>query len=79
MSTHPPYDDVPDVEPGSEPDPHWLELRGPSSGLPEAYLPPAMAGEHAAWVRIAAVTVIAVFLFATVTGVCLTYGPKLWQ
>jgi hypothetical protein len=54
-------------------DPHYLELlRG--SKLPQAYLPPAMAGPQRPWVRVAATIVIGVFLLATVCGVCLTYG-----
>lgn len=69
-----PYAHVPDVEPGSEPDPHWLELRRTELRLPEAYLPPAMGGEHARWTRAAAVLLVAMFLAATTCGVCLTYG-----
>ncbi len=54
-------------------DPHYLELlRG--SKLPQAYLPPAMAGPQKAWVRTSSVVLIAVFLLATTYGVCLTYG-----
>lgn len=78
METPLPYEHVPDADPDSEPDEHWLELRGPGSGLPDSYLPPAMAGEHAAWVRWAAIGVIGVFLIATATGICLTYGWPLW-
>jgi hypothetical protein len=69
-----PYSQVPDVEPDSEPDPHWLELRPTDWKLPVAYLPPAMAGEHPRWSKAAAWTLIAVFLVATTFGVCLTYG-----
>jgi hypothetical protein len=69
-----PYDHVPDVEPGAEPDAHWLELKPKSWKLPEAYMPPAMSGPHEPWTRTAAWVLIAVFLGATVCGVCLTYG-----
>jgi hypothetical protein len=33
-----------------------------------------MAGPHQGWTRAAAVLLVAVFLGATVCGVCLTYG-----
>lgn len=69
-----PYAHVPDADPGSEPDPHWLELRRTESKLPAAYMPPAMAGEHPRWARVSALVVIGVFVAATVCGVCLTYG-----
>jgi hypothetical protein len=69
-----PYDDVPDVDPEAEPDPHWLELRRTESKLPASYMPPAMGGEHPRWAKAAALLVIGVFLGATVCGVCLTYG-----
>ena len=69
-----PYDDVPDVAPDAELDPHWLELKPDSWKLPESYMPPAMAGPHQTWTRTAACVLIAVFLGATVCGVCLTYG-----
>lgn len=56
-----------------EVDPHYLELlRG--SRLPQAYLPSAMAGPQKPWVRVCAGLVIAVFVLATLYGVCLTYG-----
>lgn len=56
-----------------EVDPHYLELlRG--SRLPAAYLPPMMTGPRKPWIRVAALVVIGVFVFATVSGVCLTYG-----
>lgn len=71
----PSYAEVPDVKPGSEPDPHWLELREANWGLPEAYMPPAMGGDHSGWMRIAAWVLIAIFLTATTGGICLTYGP----
>lgn len=64
---------MPDDEP--QVDPHYLELlRG--SNLPEAYLPPMMGGPQKPWIRVAALVVIGTFLFATVLGVCLTYGVK---
>jgi hypothetical protein len=70
-----PYEHVPDVDPGSEPDPHWQELRDAGrTKLPESYLPPVMAGPRPGWARAAALLLIAVFLAATVAGVCLTYG-----
>ncbi|HUR50856.1 MAG TPA: hypothetical protein VMZ11_01915 [Mycobacteriales bacterium] len=73
-----PYEDVPDPEPDSEPDPHWLELRKASQGrLPESYMPPAMGGHHAGWTRAASLLLIGIFLGATVCGVCLTYGVHL--
>ena len=37
-------------------------------------MPPAMAGPHRTWTRTAACVLIAVFLGATLCGVCLTYG-----
>lgn len=56
-----------------EVDPHYLELlRG--SKLPAAYLPPMMAGPRKPWIRFAALMVIGVFMFATFSGICLTYG-----
>ncbi|GAC1610608.1 MAG: hypothetical protein NVS3B26_18300 [Mycobacteriales bacterium] len=69
-----PYSAVPEAEPGSEPDPHWLELRQCNWGLPEAYMPPAMGGDHARWMRFSAWLLIAIFLTATTGGICLTYG-----
>ena len=69
-----PYDHVPDAEPDAEPDSHFLELRPASWKLPDAYMPPAMAGPHRAWTRKAAWLLILVFLGATISGVCLTYG-----
>ena len=54
-------------------DPHYLELlRG--SKLPAAYLPPMMGGPVKPWVRMAALIIVGVFLFATASGICLTYG-----
>ena len=75
MDPRSPYAEVPDVAPDSSPDPHWLELRRESWGLPESYMPPAMGGDHAGWMRIAAWVLIAIFLTATTGGICLTYGP----
>lgn len=71
----PSYAEVPDVPPDAAPDPHWLELRESNWGLPEAYLPPAMGGDHGGWMRIASWLLIAIFLTATTGGICLTYGP----
>lgn len=70
----PPYEHVPDADPDAQPDEHWLELRPSGWKLPDAYMPPAMPGPHATWTRSAALVLIAVFLGATVAGVCLTYG-----
>ncbi|MCU1672792.1 MAG: hypothetical protein JWN77_905 [Frankiales bacterium] len=69
------YADVPEVPRDAEVDPHWQELRGLGWGLPEAYMPPAMAGHRSGWMRIAAWVLITVFLTATTGGICLTYGP----
>lgn len=69
-----PYEHVPDVDPGAEPDEHWRELRQQGWKLPEAYMPPAMSGPHRGWTRAAAVLLIAIFLGATISGICLTYG-----
>ena len=59
---------------GVEPDPHYLELLRRTK-LPDYYLPASMAGPRKPWVRVAAAVVIGVFLLATASGVCLTYGP----
>ena len=40
-------------------------------------MPPAMGGAHPGWMRIAAWALIAIFLTATTSGICLTYGPGL--
>jgi hypothetical protein len=56
------------------PDPHYLELLR-SSRLPQAYLPATMAGPQKAWIRIASMLVIGIFVLATALGICLTYGP----
>ncbi|MCU1590508.1 MAG: hypothetical protein JWP11_1764 [Frankiales bacterium] len=69
------YSDVPDVEPDATVDPHWAELRQAGWGLPEAYMPPAMGGSHAGWVRLPSWLLIAIFVTATAAGICLTYGP----
>ena len=70
-----PYAHVPDPEPGSEPDEHFLELRQTPWRLPEAYMPAPMPGPKPAWTRPAALLLIALFLTATTCGICLTYGP----
>jgi hypothetical protein len=64
---------VPDVDPQAQVDPHWLELRG-SSILPPVYMPPVMPGTRKPWTRAIALILIAIFVGATVAGVCLTYG-----
>jgi hypothetical protein len=68
------YAAVPEPDADAVVDPNWLSLRG-DSGLPPVYLPPAMAGPHAGWLRVAALVLIAVFVAATAAGICLTYGP----
>jgi hypothetical protein len=70
----PEYADVPDVDPAAAVDPHWLALRGDSL-LPTLYMPPTMAGRRSPAMRVLATVLIAVFLLATVLGLCLTYGP----
>ncbi len=70
------FSQVPAADPDAEIDPHWLELRGPSP-LPPTYMPPAMAGRHSRTSRVIALVLIGVFVLATATGVCLTYGPTL--
>lgn len=72
------YAEVPDVAPDAAIDPHWQELRQSAWGLPEAYMPPAMSGDHPAWMRLAAWLLITIFLTATTGGICLTYGPSHW-
>jgi hypothetical protein len=71
------FADVPSADRGAEIDPHWLDLRGPST-LPPTYMPPSMPGSHSRFVRVTAVVVTGVFLIATAAGVCLTYGPKVF-
>jgi hypothetical protein len=66
--------DVPDVQPDAVIDPYWLELQGDSL-LPSLYMPPTMAGRRSPLMRVMATVLIAVFLLATVLGICLTYGP----
>jgi hypothetical protein len=68
------FADVPTVDPHAVIDPHWLELQGDSL-LPTLYMPPIMAGRHSPMMRLMALALIAVFLLATVLGICLTYGP----
>lgn len=68
------YATVPDVPADAVIDPHWQELRT-ETPLPSIYLPSAMGGEHAGWVRISVWLVVAIFLTATTLGICLTYGP----
>lgn len=70
------FSQVPSADQSAVLDPHWLEMRGGSSTLPHAYLPPAMSGSHARWSRWIAVGLVAMFVSATAAGVCLTYGPQ---
>jgi len=56
-----------------EPDPHYLALLQ-GTNLPSSYMPPTMSGERKPWIRIGALVLIACFLGATISGVCLTYG-----
>ena len=70
------YSKVPSADADAEVDPYWLEMRG-TSGLPPTYMPPAMPGRQSGTVRAVAVALIAIFVLATATGVCLTYGPGL--
>jgi hypothetical protein len=63
-----------DVPADAEVDPHWLRLRS-TALLPSLYMPPTMAGRRSPVMRVVATALIAVFLLATVLGVCLTYGP----
>lgn len=69
------YDDVPAVQADAVVDPHWQDLVRPASGLPAAYLPPSMPGEHARWRKVAAVVLLVGIVTTTAGGVCLTYGP----
>ena len=68
------FADVPSADPMAVVDPNWLRLRGDSL-LPTVYMPPPMAGERPGWMRVIALGLIGIFLFATALGVCLTYGP----
>jgi len=67
--------DVPSAEPDAILDPHWQELQG-TSRLPAIYLPPAMSGSQRSWRKVVAVVLCSVFVLATASGVCLTYGPS---
>ena len=69
------YGQVPNAPADAEPDPYWLKARDAGWGLPIAYMPPAMAGAHPGWMKLAAWVLITVFLTATTGGICLTYGP----
>jgi hypothetical protein len=68
------FADVPMADRAAVVDPHWLALRGESL-LPSLYMPPTMAGRHSSVIRVVATALIAVFMFATTLGFCLTYGP----
>jgi hypothetical protein len=68
------FTDVPAAASEAAVDPHWLALRGDSL-LPTLYMPPTMAGRRSPAMRLLATVLIAVFLLATVLGICLTYGP----
>lgn len=68
------FADVPEVDPAAVVDPFWLELQGDSL-LPALYMPPTMTGQHSPFMRVLASVLIAVFLLATILGICLTYGP----
>jgi hypothetical protein len=68
------FTDVPAADAEAAVDPHWLALRGDSL-LPTLYMPPTMAGRRSPAMRLLATVLIAVFLLATVLGICLTYGP----
>ena len=70
------FADVPAAGRDAEPDPYWQELQGDPL-LPVAYMPPAMGGEHPAWMRLSVWMLISVFVTATSLGVCLTYWPGL--
>lgn len=70
------FADVPAAGRDAEPDPHWQQLQGDPL-LPVAYMPPAMGGEHPAWMRLSVWMLISVFVTATSLGVCLTYWPGL--
>jgi hypothetical protein len=70
----PEFADVPGADPAAAVDPHWLQLRGDSL-LPTLYMPPTMAGRRSPAMRVLATVLIAIFLLATVLGLCLTYGP----
>jgi hypothetical protein len=65
---------VPQPRPDAVVDPNWLRLRGDSL-LPAVYMPPTMTGQRPTWMRAIAIVLIGIFLFASVLGLCLTYGP----
>jgi hypothetical protein len=68
------FADVPAAQDDAEVDPNWLKLRA-NALLPALYMPPTMNGARSAPMRFVATLLIAMFLFATSVGVCLTYGP----
>lgn len=68
------FADVPSAPADAEPDPYWQQLQGDPL-VPVAYMPPAMGGEHPRWMGWVAWVVIALFVTATASGVCLTYWP----
>lgn len=70
------FADVPGAGPGAQPDVHWRELQGDPL-LPIAYMPPAMGGDHPAWMTPVVWLLLGIFLTATSLGVCLTYWPGL--
>ena len=74
MTDETPFEDVPAAPDDAVVDEHWQELRGKPL-LPDSYMPPAMGGPHGRSLRGIALLLIGVFAFATVCGVCLTYGP----
>ncbi len=70
------FADVPAADDAAVPDPQFTAMRS-GSNLPPTYLPPAMAGDRAPWIRVVALVLVGVFLVATAAGICLTYGPPL--
>ena len=68
------FAEVPAAAADAEVDPNWLQLRA-NALLPAFYMPPTMNGRRSVPIRFAATILIAMFLFATSVGVCLTYGP----
>jgi hypothetical protein len=70
--------DVPDAGDDAVPDPALGGLLT-ATGLPGYYLPAAMPTQVTGWRRLAAWTVVAMFVAAASAGICLTYGPhELW-